>query len=64
VRGVDHRASVYSTYEEARSGNVTPIATGTVRVGDTIYADWDKVNRDPADPRHRMPDVGPLIAAG
>ncbi|GAW26287.1 putative L-tyrosine decarboxylase [Rosellinia necatrix] len=48
VKGVDHKASVYGTYEEAKSGEGEPIATGTISIGDTVYADWDDVNMDPA----------------
>lgn len=50
--GVQHRASVYSTYEEATSGTVAPLATGTISVGDTIFADWADVNMDPNDMEH------------
>ncbi|KAF6824113.1 hypothetical protein CPLU01_11042 [Colletotrichum plurivorum] len=46
--GVDHKASVYRTYEEAKSGEGKSIATGTISVGKTVYADWDDVNMDPA----------------
>ncbi|KAF6802836.1 hypothetical protein CSOJ01_11308 [Colletotrichum sojae] len=46
--GVDHKASVYHTCEEAKSGEGKPIATGTISVGKTVYADWDDVNMDPA----------------
>ncbi|ETS84850.1 hypothetical protein PFICI_02875 [Pestalotiopsis fici W106-1] len=44
----DHKASVYKTYEEAKSGGGKPIATGIISIGDTVYADWDDVNMDPA----------------
>ncbi|KAL8393901.1 hypothetical protein RB595_003599 [Gaeumannomyces hyphopodioides] len=46
---VTHRASVYKTYEEYKSGKGTPIATGTVSVGNTVFADWSDVNMDPAE---------------
>ncbi|KAL8284400.1 hypothetical protein RB597_001861 [Gaeumannomyces tritici] len=46
---VTHRASVYKTYEEYKSGTGKPIATGTVSVGDTVFADWGDVNMDPAE---------------
>ncbi|KAI0437068.1 pyridoxal-dependent decarboxylase domain protein [Xylaria telfairii] len=48
VKGVDHKASVYKTYEEAKSEEGEPFATGTISIGDTVYADWDHVNMDPA----------------
>lgn len=46
---VTHRASVYKSYDEYKSGKGTPIATGTVSVGDTVFADWGDVNMDPAE---------------
>ncbi|KAH6843410.1 pyridoxal-dependent decarboxylase domain protein [Chaetomium sp. MPI-CAGE-AT-0009] len=49
VSSVSHKASVYKTYEEAKSKDGTPIATGTLSVGNTIYVDWADVNSDPAD---------------
>ncbi|RMJ20189.1 hypothetical protein CDV36_000032 [Fusarium kuroshium] len=52
VKGFDHKASVYKTYEEAKSGEGKPIATGTISIGDTVYADWDDVNMDPAADHH------------
>jgi hypothetical protein len=52
AKGVNHNASVYKTYEEAKSGNSNPIATGTISVGDTVYVDWDDVNMDPAEHPH------------
>ncbi|KAI1360161.1 pyridoxal-dependent decarboxylase domain protein [Xylaria arbuscula] len=48
VKGVDHKVSVYKTYEEARGGEDEPFATGTISIGDTVYADWDHINMDPA----------------
>ncbi|KXH51499.1 hypothetical protein CNYM01_07651 [Colletotrichum nymphaeae SA-01] len=47
-KGFDHKASVYKTYEEAKSGKGEPIATGTISIGDAVFADWDDVNMDPA----------------
>ncbi|KAM3426402.1 hypothetical protein MY4824_009988 [Beauveria thailandica] len=48
VKGVDHKASVYKTYEEAKRGEGEAIATGIISIGDTVYADWQIVNMDPA----------------
>ncbi|KAM3468988.1 hypothetical protein MY5147_007421 [Beauveria neobassiana] len=48
VKGVDHKASVYKTYEEAKRGEGEPIATGIISIGDTVYADWHVINMDPA----------------
>ncbi|KAM3426292.1 hypothetical protein NHJ13734_009542 [Beauveria thailandica] len=48
VKGVDHKASVYKTYEEAKRGEGKAIATGIISIGDTVYADWQIVNMDPA----------------
>ncbi|KAK4168147.1 pyridoxal phosphate-dependent transferase [Cladorrhinum sp. PSN259] len=44
---VEHHASVYKTYEEAKSGS-NPVARGKISVGDMIYADWHEVNMDGA----------------
>lgn len=48
TKGVDHKASVYKTYEEAKSIEAKPIATGFISIGETVYADWDDINMDPA----------------
>lgn len=47
-KGFDHKASVYNTYEEAKSGKGQSIATGNISIGDAVFADWDDVNMDPA----------------
>lgn len=47
-KGFDHKASVYKTYDEAKRGMGEPIATGTISIGDAVFADWDDVNMDPA----------------
>ncbi|UQC81238.1 uncharacterized protein CLUP02_06724 [Colletotrichum lupini] len=47
-KGLDHKASAYKTYEEAKSGKGQSIATGTISIGDAVFADWDDVNMDPA----------------
>ncbi|KAK8121519.1 Pyridoxal-dependent decarboxylase conserved domain [Apiospora kogelbergensis] len=49
VKEVYHRASVYRTYEEATGGELQPMATGRISIGDTVFADWDDVNMDPAE---------------
>lgn len=51
TKGVPHRASVYRTYQESKSGKY-PIARETISIGDAIFADWTGINMDPAEHGH------------
>ncbi|KAK4245017.1 L-tyrosine decarboxylase [Corynascus novoguineensis] len=48
--GSTHKATVYSTYDDFKSGQGKPIATGTIKLERSPFADWDDINMDGAGP--------------